>query len=190
MNECREWRSRLVENARAGSGPDASLREHVEECPACAARWRDERVLTRELQILSDRAAIQRDSRAGLDNLLDAFDRRRRAGRRHWLRWIAVPAAAVVLLAGFLITRDRQTPPQVVQASVTEDGFTIVPYAPPLAPGELVSVVREDLDAEALVRMGLPGDGFDDQTVAADVLVGEDGFPRAVRVAEDSELSD
>jgi hypothetical protein len=62
-----------------------------------------------------------------------------------------------------------------------DDGFLPVPYAPPLAAGEFIRVVRTELRPIALARMGIDVDSYPDE-IAADVALGEDGFPRAVRL--------
>jgi len=170
------------------------LREHLSACPSCAGRWRNQRVLTRELQILTDRVASHRPPQRGLELVMREFERRRRAHRWHWLRWVPAPAAAVLLVVALLTVRHgnvvtpvaRTAAMGAVPAEPAEEGFVDVPYAPPLAPGEFVSVVREELEPTELVRMGLPVDGIGEALVVADVVVGEDGFPRAVRVADET----
>ena len=67
-----------------------------------------------------------------------------------------------------------------------EGGFLSVPYALPLAPGEFVRVVRTELDREALAGMGIDIETADGAEVPADVLLGEDGLPRGVRVLPDN----
>jgi hypothetical protein len=193
MSNCGEWTSRLVDNARDGVPPSPALREHLAGCTSCAARWRDERVLTKELQILSDRVALHRPPRRGFDLLSREFEQQHRASHWRWLRWAPAPVAATLAVVMVLAVwhRDVVTPaPRAVAMAVSpepsEEGFVDVPYAPPLAPGEFVSVVREELEPAALVRMGLPVGGIDDAPVMADVVVGEDGFPRAVRVADET----
>jgi len=193
MSNCVEWTSRLVDNARAGVAPSPGLREHLSACPGCAGRWRNERVLTKELQILSDRVSLHRPPQRVLDRAMGEFERQSRASRWRWLRWSPVPVAALLLLVAMFALRHRDVvtpaPPTVaavVPAETSEEGFVDVPYAPPLAPGEFVSVVREELEPAELVRMGLPVDGVGEAPVMADVVVGEDGFPRAVRVADET----
>lgn len=191
MSNCGWWTSRLMDNARAGIAPSPGLLEHLSSCTSCAGRWRNERVLTRELQILSDRVAPRGPSQSGRELVMREFERQRRVHRWRWLRWVPAPAAALLVLAGVLTVRHRDVGTHAVavpamQIQVSEDGFVEVPYAPPLAPGEFVSVVRQELEPAALVRMGLPVNGLGDAPVAADVVVGEDGFPRAVRVADET----
>jgi hypothetical protein len=53
-----------------------------------------------------------------------------------------------------------------------------------LATGEFVRVVRTELRPTALARMGVYVDAAETDEIPADVLLGEDGFPRGVRVLE------
>ena len=194
MSDCGLWTSRLVDNARAGTPPSPGLLEHMSTCPSCGAHWRNQRVLTRELQILSDRVALRRLPQAGRERLFQEFERRRRATRWNWLRWVPIPAAALLAVIALVNAPHRGAvkPVQPIVNAATlpvdasDEGFVEVPYAPPLAPGEFVSVVRQELEPAALVRMGLPTNGLGDAPVMADVAMGEDGFPRAVRVADET----
>ena len=67
---------------------------------------------------------------------------------------------------------------------ISSDDFVAVPYVPPLATGEFVRVVRTELRPTALARLGIYVDTTDADELSADVLLGEDGFPRGVRVLE------
>lgn len=193
MSECGLWTSRLMDNARAGTPPSPGLLEHMSSCPSCGAHWRDQRVLTRELQILSDRVATRRPPQAVREALLQDFDRRQRVKRWNWLRWVPIPAAALLAVIALVEAPNRVVKPvqpavavAAVPTDASDEGFVEVPYAPPLAPGEFVSVVRQELEPAALVRMGLPTNGLGDAPVMADVVMGEDGFPRAIRVADET----
>ncbi len=73
-----------------------------------------------------------------------------------------------------------------------EAGFIAVPFALPLAAGEIVRVVHSEFYPQALASMGIDvnpewvsGDSGD---IAADVVVGQDGFPRAVRIADTTDF--
>jgi hypothetical protein len=76
--------------------------------------------------------------------------------------------------------------------SLSSDDFIAVPFALPLATGELVHVVHSDIYPEALTRMGIDVDpswiSDDTGDIAADVVMGQDGFPRAVRIAETTQF--
>jgi hypothetical protein len=85
---------------------------------------------------------------------------------------------------------DLQTEPEAeaqgdAQGDAQYEGFIPVPYVPPLATGELVSVVHTDLYPLELARLGVSVDPAWATELPADLLVGEDGFPRAVRVSDD-----
>ena len=71
-----------------------------------------------------------------------------------------------------------------------EDEFVAVPFAPPLAAGEFVTVVRMELRPAALARMGMDVDVTAANDIPADVLVGQDGSPRAVRVLDEVQFEE
>ena len=118
-----------------------------------------------------------------------------RTGNR-WL-WAFAAAAAVLLalLLGQGVMR-RPAAPATEVAALTDsqadpdnqyDGFIPVPFVPPLASGELVRVVHTDLYPAALASLGVNVDPAWNTEVPADLLMGQDGFPRAVRVSVESE---
>jgi hypothetical protein len=80
--------------------------------------------------------------------------------------------------------RDPLSAPDL-EESTDDNGFVDVPYAPPLATGEFVRVIRTELHPTALAQMGIYVDTTDASEIPADVVVGEDGFPRAVRLSGD-----
>jgi hypothetical protein len=69
-------------------------------------------------------------------------------------------------------------------SALSSDDFIAVPYAPPLAQGEIVRVVHTDLYPQALASLGIGVDALSSGDTPADVVVGEDGIPRAVRITE------
>jgi hypothetical protein len=69
-----------------------------------------------------------------------------------------------------------------------DNDFVAVPYTPPLATGEFVRVVRMELHPIALARMGIYVNAADANDIPAEVVVGEDGLPRAVRVFGDKQF--
>jgi hypothetical protein len=72
-------------------------------------------------------------------------------------------------------------------SALSSDDFVAIPYTPPLAQGELVRVVHTDLQPEALASMGIDVDPVWANDIPADVVVGEDGIPRAVRITENQQ---
>ena len=66
-----------------------------------------------------------------------------------------------------------------------EQGFIAVPFTTPLAPGEILRIVRTELHPATLVSMGVSVEQGWNGALPADLLVWQDGLPRAVRVAND-----
>lgn len=69
-----------------------------------------------------------------------------------------------------------------------EQPFVSIPYTMPLGPEERGNVVRMDVPVSALIAAGLPMRVWDmSANASADVLVGEDGRARAVRLVSVSD---
>ena len=111
--------------------------------------------------------------------VMHRFDRtrRRRLATRSVLIGTAVAAAAV---AGVAIRENaHRTTPAVSETQP----FIAIPYTLPLDPDEPARIVRMSLPVPALTAAGfsiaVPDTGAQAE---ADVLVGEDGRPRAIRI--------
>lgn len=214
---CKERIAEVVECARRSRGNgkstdlDWQLQSHLSHCARCRERWDAERQLTLQLDAIRGRAesirgaALRlRDSRR--QDLMRDFSRiHRRHAVPSWA-W-ALSAAAALLLAVFLghmwglaakkpAHEFRKEQAVLYTASValsndagvlSSDDFIAVPYTPPLAPGEMVRVLRADLYPEALASMGVAVDPSWPDRLQADVVVGEDGLPRAVRITDDGQ---
>jgi hypothetical protein len=205
---CSERIAELVELARAdgrnglnAAGPHRELRAHLAVCAGCRERWDAERQLTAQLGIIRSGTAALRSSDQRRQSLLQDFSRLHRHKAVPSWAW-ALGAAAALLLAVFLghAAGKRTRPPvRIERAAVFEasfsnlssdasalssDDFIAVPYTPPLAPGEMVRVVHADLDPGALANMGVEVDPSWPGQLPADVVVGEDGLPRAVRITD------
>lgn len=179
---CRKSAVELVECARSGRYPAGELQAHLMACPRCYERWEDERRLTAHLRVLRD-AAAGGPSLAGRELLMREFDCAHAGGFHAFWRW-ALNAAAILLVVVALVYDWHRRHPvgNQQQDSVDESEFVAVPYALPLAPGEFVRVVRTQLDPVALAGMGVDIEVADGVEIPADILVGEDGVPRGVRV--------
>jgi len=207
MNErnCRAWACELVECARAWVAPRSELRQHLQECPACAARWVSERNLNAHLQALKEAAAVRQPAQAQRERIMRQFALQRRRTVRPVLRWALAAAAALVLTVGvgsiwrggalqFFLPAEHSTGTaawaDTAEAETPEagEGFVAVPYSAPLAQGEFVRVVHAQLGSVELARMGVFIEDFDTGEIPADVVVGEDGFPRAVRVWDSNQF--
>jgi hypothetical protein len=215
---CSQQTEELVECARRGMEPGAALRSHLAACLGCRERWDIERQLAGHLGIMRRCAqarqtpAVRRDARR--EDLMREFARTRTAQLRSrkagpsW-GWTLAAAAALVVAAFIGHEWGVRTRPPVTPAvrthgvqqagailyeastdasALSSDDFVAVPYAPPLAPGELIRVLRANLYPQALASMGIDVDPASEETIPAYVVVGGDGLPRAVRIVDVSDF--
>ena len=202
---CRNWTIELVESARTGFEPRAELRQHLEQCPSCKERWSDERNLSARFQAMRGAVAARRQSPAKRAELVREFQSAHQTLIPASLKW-SLSIAAALLLAIALGRAWRNDGAAVkpameiaessqmdsgsradLEKGADDDGFLPVPYAPPLASGEFLRVVRTELRPIALTHMGFDVESYPDE-IAADVVLGEDGFPRAVRLLEEKQF--
>jgi predicted anti-sigma-YlaC factor YlaD len=168
---------------------------HLAECPHCAERWEAEVELSRDIRDVRFAASALRSAPESRARLLAEFDAQRRHNVMHrGFIWAMAAMTILLLLVAVQLRRaGRGAAPRIAQVELdrsTEDlladaGFMPVPYAAPLAPGEYVEVVQRDLTPAALARMGFViQTAYNNNEVTAELMVGEDGLPRAVRVPE------
>jgi hypothetical protein len=124
--------------------------------------------------------------------LLAEFDRVQHRKRR--LSWMIMSGAVAASIAVVLIVsvRENQPPPvpaATVVEAVTEDvqqsqqPFVPIPYVAPLGVYERAEIVRMEVPVAALIAAGFPMRTSDPGARAqADVVVGQDGRARAVRL--------
>lgn len=190
---CAEWRAEIIERGRVAHGPGEALSSHMRGCDACAAAWREQISLREAIQAAREVGRDHRASEFRRGQLMRQFDQVH--GKRNRWRLIPIAAAAAILLAALSVSHPRFTGTgpsgSEVASAVQEDmsdEFVPVPYTAPLAQGERTEVVRTELSSAALGRMGISAPVLEDP-VPADVLLGQDGVPRAVRFLDSSEFN-
>jgi hypothetical protein len=119
-----------------------------------------------------------------------------------WMTWRPAPKVAVKqkpsvptvsepIVAAVPVRVITTRRPRTVHAlAVQEQPFIAIPYTPPIEPYERTEVMRMDLPVTALIAAGLPMNMADPgEIVQTDVLVGQDGRARAVRLISMSDLN-
>ena len=123
--------------------------------------------------------------------VLAEFDRvKRRKRARIWAAAAAALAASVTVV-WMAEKRPVQNPPAPVAVEAeSEEPFVPIPYVLPPAPFERVEVVRMSLPVSELIAAGFRMQTADLGAEAeADVIVGQDGRLRAVRLISISSLN-
>jgi hypothetical protein len=123
--------------------------------------------------------------------LLEAFDaawQQKRAPARPRFRRPAAAAALLALaatIAWMIASRPARAPAPSVAVPLATTEFVIWPGAAELPRFESGHLMRMELPVSALPSLGLVPPASRAAVVQADVLVGQDGFPRAVRLSPD-----
>jgi hypothetical protein len=95
-------------------------------------------------------------------------------------------ASVVLALAmiAVVVLRHPVPPPVQPPRQRTQQAFMRIPYVVPPAPYERTEVLHMDVPVAALIAAGFRMDEPAGTTVAADVLVGQDDRPLAIRFLE------
>lgn len=135
---------------------------------------------------------------------------RERRSRLRWTEWVAVASAAVVLLAigAWNFSRPHShganginahpvaaanknagvsAPPaaEPQETAAQDSDFVPLPYGESFSADDSGVVVRVSMTRDALESLGYPiNEGGGEDVVQADLIVGEDGWPRAVRLVQ------
>jgi hypothetical protein len=182
--------------------------EHLEECAACAVRYKRHqqvgaglRALGAGLRHVEAPARVERRLVAAFRGQAVFAPGPRRAGWVPLLAWGAALAATV--LAGFVLVQGHQpqrthrTTRNTIELAAVEtaepvdaiaglgDGygeFIPLPNAESIAPNEQVNLVRVEVPRSAMIPLGYAvSEENASETVEADVVLGADGLARAVR---------
>ncbi|HVV44721.1 MAG TPA: hypothetical protein VHC72_05935, partial [Bryobacteraceae bacterium] len=141
---------------------------HLAVCPACAAEVDRTTVALALFRQSGERCAEYWEQRPA------------QKPSRAWRRWgIAALVMAAVVFAVVLMR--RPAPPPVDRA---QTGFVRIPYVVPPLPYERTEIVHMNVPVAALIAVGFQRDEPAAASVPAEVLVGQDDRPLAIRVLE------
>jgi hypothetical protein len=187
--KCRKFEMDLMDLARGlplDAAAHVSLAAHVESCARCRHVLDSQLRLSAMAGVVASEAsrwnAPFRVEQAVLAELRSVESPR----HRRYVYALAGAAIAASLIAAWIVQR-LAPKPQVAKTvsapALVEQPFIAIPYTPPLEPYERADVVRLDLPVAALIAAGVPIEVTDASARAqTDVLVGQDGRARAVRL--------
>lgn len=187
---CHDYEDAILDLARGvvvdAEGEDA-LRAHARGCPACAARLQHQIDVTAALCALADADSGEQAPSSMESRLLDRLAvSSASAGPTAWRRWLAIAAVFIAAVGGAIgwLAWDRMAaiPPAPQVAAGTD--FIAWPGAAALPAFESGQLLRTELPASVLPLLGITAAHVSpDGRVAADLLIGQDGMVRAVRLA-------
>lgn len=138
-------------------------------------------------KILSELAhALPRDvSGQAEEDMLVVFRARRARSRRMRIYAVATAACLIAALTWFMTSPTAErVPPSDESYQAFTAGFVPTPYAESGVPIEEAVIVRVQLPRSELGRLGVPltASAGPNGKVSADLLIGQDGITRAVRI--------
>jgi hypothetical protein len=185
---------------------DEAVRRHRQGCGACEEKWVRMAGLSQDVAMLQCPQFAFRPEETAVAALLARIDHVRREKKTplhsRWLVWgntmaaVAVAVTCIVWLPS-LRMKDHaslySTGHSSAHASATYDfdqavpaGYVSLPFADPALPLDDSTVVPVELTAEDLELMGIDT-GINTASrggVQAEILLGMDGWPRAIRIVE------
>ena len=188
---------------------DEAVRGHRRVCDVCEEKWAQLAGLSQEVAMVQCPQVEFRSEETALAALLARMDptcgekvrgekfRAKKTPRRtsRWLVWansLAAVAAAItcmVFLPSLRVRNHATVHPAAIYDfdQAVPPGYVSLPFADPALPLDDATVLPVELTAEDLELMGIdpadpdaaPRDG-----VQAEILLGMDGWPRAIRIVE------
>jgi hypothetical protein len=178
---CQLWKPVLFDLARGittAQTNDALL--HVRECPECGLLLDQQQQLSELLRLSA--VEHQRDITEVPQDLLRAFRASQIPKTSQSISWLRAAIFVMLMLGGWMWYRSHNFDlPKSISASQKDDGeFIPLQYAE--NPSNSFQVVRVQLGSSELQQLGFPGvPEWENRSVKADIVVGEDGLPHAIR---------
>jgi predicted anti-sigma-YlaC factor YlaD len=174
---CRQLAPDVIDHSR-GIALDprrlATVTDHLQNCAACGALSERERAMSRALRGLADAQPAPSVSDRELEALVASFDAPRGKSRRIAIGVGLSVAASALIVAGLTVGWNAwvlaPSKPAVAPAPAeTADSFVLLAGASALPRFERGEVIRVEISSP-------------EGAIQADVLVGQDGLARAVRL--------
>ena len=177
---CQLWKPVLFDFARGftSAQTDEAL-SHARECTDCALILDQQQLLT---VLLRSVAEPNHEIKKVPENLMSAFRANQIPKSSTSISWIRAAILVIAMLGGWMWYRTHHFEvPKITSAPHHDDGeFIPLQYAE--NPSNSFQVVRVQLGASDLQQLGFPAaPEWENRSVKADIVVGEDGLPHAIR---------
>jgi hypothetical protein len=192
---CRQLKFDVIDFARGvalGASREAAVRSHLRSCPSCGVLVERQRAVSAALRRLASGQEVPALNPGRLNTLLSAMGQPPKRSRRATAAVGLSMAASVLIVASLSVGLQRGAlapgSPQVVAAALAppmsaETAFVVLPGADALPRLESGRVIRIEISESELTAFGLWSPARAG-AVQADVLVGQDGLARAVRLVD------
>jgi hypothetical protein len=174
----------------------AAVCAHTRDCAACKEKWASLERLNREVAALQGPDVELAPEEIAVTALLSRIDRAGAPRRTHWtsrsfavantLVAIAAAITCIVLLPSLRVSSRGASHPAAVYdlEQAVPPGYVSLPFADPALPLDDAEVLPVQLSAEDLELMGVDVTDAPREGVQAELLIGMDGWPRAIRIIE------
>jgi len=192
--KCRQLKFDVIDVARGVAldpAREADLEHHLRSCEWCAALLERERATSVALRRLAGEQRVPALNPVRLNSLLASFDRTRARSRGASIAVGLSLAASILIVVSLSVGVKREAPgrsSKAVAATLAppmgaDSAFVVLPGATALPRLESGRVIRIEIPESELSSVGLwpPAHAG---AVQADVLVGQDGLARAVRIVQ------
>lgn len=193
--KCGQIKFDVIDRARGVAldpSREAALETHLRSCERCAALLERQRAISVALRRLADEQQVPSPDAVRLNALLGSLDRTRRRSRAETMAVGLSLAAGVLIVVSLSVGLEPPAP--VPRASVAgtpthplstsaDAPFVVLPGADALPRLESGRVIRIEIQESELNSVGL-WPSMHAGAVQADVLVGQDGLARAVRLVQ------
>lgn len=177
---CQLWKPVLFDFARGitSAQTDEAL-SHARECTECTLILDQQQQLT---ELLRSVAEPNHEINIVPENLMSAFRANQIPKSSRSISWIRAAILVIAMLGGWMWYRTHHfETPKTISSSHHDDGeFIPLQYAE--NPSNSFQVVRVQLGSSDLQQLGFPAaPEWENRPVKADIVVGEDGLPHAIR---------
>jgi hypothetical protein len=192
---CRQLKFDVIDFARGVAldpSREEAVRSHLRSCRSCGVLVERQRAVSVALRRLASQQRVPALNPGRLNRLLSAMGGQRKRSRRATVAVGLSLAASVLIVASLSVGLQREASApgssRVVAAALAppmgaETAFVVLPGADALPRLESGRVIRIEIPESELTAVGLwpPAHAG---AVQADVLVGQDGLARAIRLVQ------
>jgi hypothetical protein len=176
-----------------------AVRLHTQTCALCEEKWAGLKDLSEQVATLPCREVVFQQEEQAVAVLCSQMENAPNPKKAHWatrslvltntLVAVAVAITCIMLFPareGTIVGAHTAVLTPVVYdlEQAVPPGYVSLPFGDPALPLDDATVLPVDLSAEDLEMMGFDANETPPDGVRAELLIGMDGWPRAIRIVE------